>query len=312
MKIGWHLPCSTVEVTPQRLVESASNAEDAGFDSLWVNEHILVPASVDSPYPFSDDGAFAADPHSPYAEPLATLAFIAAVTSRAQLGTSVLISSYRHPLLMAKTAATVDLLCGGRLILGLGAGWMSEEFDALGVPFKLRGKSFDEHLEILHRAWTEPTLSYEGEVFRFAEVGVEPRPPRGGDLPVWIGTGRGRAALRRAVRWAQAVHMIPRDATTVDDVLAMRDAIDRACEEQGRESPPELTARARVRLGGEPGGYGVLAGSAESIAETLAKHAEAGVTHFVFDSRDVGYERMLRSIEPLAKALGAVGIGGAA
>jgi probable F420-dependent oxidoreductase len=308
MKIGWHLPCSTVDVTPQRLIESASTAEDAGYDSLWVNEHILVPAAVDSPYPFSDDGAFAADPHSPYAEPLATLAFVAAVTSRAELGTSVLISSYRHPLLMAKTAATVDLLCDGRLILGLGAGWMREEFEALDVPFGARGKSFDEHLEILQRAFSEPTLSYDGDVFRFDEVGVEPRPARG-QVPIWIGTGRTRVALRRAIRWASAVHMIPADPTTVDDITAMRAAIEAACEEEGRAEPPELTARARVRVGKYDGGYGVLAGSAEEVADALARHAEAGVTHFVFDCRDVGYERMQATIEPLATALQDVGIG---
>jgi probable F420-dependent oxidoreductase len=313
MKVGWHLPCSVTKVSARQMRESAVEGEAVGFDSLWTNEHIVVPALISSRYPFSDDGRLHAEPTSPYLEPLSTLAFVAGVTSRVELGVSVAVAALRHPLLMAKTASTVDVLSDGRLILGLGAGWLREEFDALDVPFDRRGRLFDEHLAILRDAWAHPTISADRDVYRFGEMGVAPLPVRPGGPPIWIGAGKTKVALRRTVQFADAVHMVPRDPHALEEILDIRAALEAACAAVGRAQPPLLTVRARVRLTGygEPGGWGVLAGSPERIAETLAAYADAGVAHFVFDARDVGYENMLRSMAPIAEALRAVELCGA-
>ena len=137
------------------LVDLARSAEAAGFDSLWTVEHVIFPDGYQSEYPYARSGKMAADASSPIPDPLIWLAFVAAATTTLRLGTGILILPQRNPLILAKEVATLDRLSGGRVELGIGVGWLREEFDALGVPFERRGARTDEWIDLMRAVWTE-------------------------------------------------------------------------------------------------------------------------------------------------------------
>jgi alkanesulfonate monooxygenase SsuD/methylene tetrahydromethanopterin reductase-like flavin-dependent oxidoreductase (luciferase family) len=138
---------------PEAARAIATTAEELGFESLWTVEHVVVPAGYESPYPYSPDGKMPAPDDTPLPDPLVWLAFAAASTSRIKLGTGIAILPQRNALIAAKEVATVDRLSGGRVLLGVGAGWLKEEFEALGVPFERRGRRLDEHIEAMRALW---------------------------------------------------------------------------------------------------------------------------------------------------------------
>ena len=175
--------------------------ERLGYHSVWVTEHVVVPVEIRSRYPYSADGRPAFAPDTPWSEAIVVLGLLAAVTDRIRLGTAVIPMTTRDPVSMAKQAATIDALSGGRLELGLGAGWMIEEAEVLGLPHDHRGARLDEAIDLMRRAWTQPTFSHRGRFWDFPEVGVHPQPPQGADLPIWIG-GTSRAAVRTTLERA--------------------------------------------------------------------------------------------------------------
>ncbi len=149
MKLGVFLPISGRAAGPATLMDAARRAEALGYDSIWTADRIIIPWEIKTPYHYSADQQFIVPPDRPFLEPLACLAFLAGCTERVLLGMSVLVLPYRPPLYSAKVAATIDHLSRGRLILGVGVGWMVEEFEALGVPFQERGARSDEQIRIL-------------------------------------------------------------------------------------------------------------------------------------------------------------------
>lgn len=183
---------------PEHAKAVAIAAEQAGFESLWAIEHIVVPQGYETQYPYSDSGRMPIGEDASLPEPLTWLAYVAAVTERIRLCTGVLVLPQRNPLLLAKAVASLDFLSGGRVTLGIGAGWLKEEFDALGFPFEGRGKRLDETIEILRRLWREPAASFEGEHFSFGPVICRPQPPSG-SVPIVIG-GHSEIAAKRAGR----------------------------------------------------------------------------------------------------------------
>jgi probable F420-dependent oxidoreductase len=173
-------------------------AEDAGADSLWVNDHLLMVEGGRSPYPFTPDGTIPWPIDLPWYECLTAASFLAATTSKCRIGTSVLILPQRKVLELAKTTATLDALSGGRLVFGIGAGWFAEEMEALGYRFQRRGQRTDEMIEVLRRCWTGRPHPFEGEEIAMPEKLVfEPRPSQPSGPPILVG-GMSRAALRRA------------------------------------------------------------------------------------------------------------------
>ncbi|MCH7836011.1 MAG: LLM class flavin-dependent oxidoreductase, partial [Chloroflexi bacterium] len=152
MEFGIHLPHVGPFTTPEAITAVARNAEQLGYHSLWVSDHIITPRKIDSAYP---GGRYRVQPEWPFLEPVSTLLFAAAVTKRIRLGTSVLVITQRQPVVLAKQLATLDFLSNGRLIFGAGAGWMKEEFQALNVPIANRGPRMAEYLEVIRRCWTE-------------------------------------------------------------------------------------------------------------------------------------------------------------
>ncbi|MCU0269044.1 MAG: LLM class F420-dependent oxidoreductase [Acidimicrobiales bacterium] len=180
------------------LVELATGAERAGFESLWTVEHVLYPDGYESTYPYDPSGKMAATPETPLPDPLIWLTWVAAVTTELRIATGILILPQRNPLVLAKELATLDDLSGGRLELGIGVGWLREEFEALGVPFERRGARTDEYVAVLRTLWGADHVSFDGEFARFSGVSVNPKPVRGA-VPIHIG-GHTRAAAERAGR----------------------------------------------------------------------------------------------------------------
>jgi probable F420-dependent oxidoreductase len=181
------------------LTELARLAEDNGFESLWTVEHVVVPAGYESQYPYSRDGRMPGGEDVPIPDPLVWLSFAAAVTRTIRLATGILILPQRNPVVLAKEVATLDVLSGGRVTLGVGVGWLKEEFDALGVPFDDRGPRTDEYIEALRALWREPEPTYSGKFAAFDRAKSFPKPAQAGGPPVVIG-GHTRAAARRAGR----------------------------------------------------------------------------------------------------------------
>jgi probable F420-dependent oxidoreductase len=181
-------------------LELCRAAEAAGFESLWGGEHVILPTTIESPYPYTADGKIPAEPETPIPDPLIWLAFAAAAAPTLRLGTCILIVPQRNPLVLAKELATLDRLSGGRVELGLGVGWLREEFDALGVPWERRGARNDEYVAAMRALWAGPHAEFHGEFVDFAPVTCSPRPIQE-SIPILVG-GDSEAAISRAVRIA--------------------------------------------------------------------------------------------------------------
>jgi probable F420-dependent oxidoreductase len=176
----------------------ATAAENAGFESVWTVEHVLVPIGYESEYPYDKSGKMPGGERTDIPDPLVWLSYVAACTTRIKLATGILIVPQRNPGVLAKEVATLDKLSDGRVVLGVGVGWLEEEFDALGVPFRQRGKRLDEYVRAMRELWASDDASYTGEFTSFQSVVSRPRPVNGA-VPVVVG-GHSEAAARRAGR----------------------------------------------------------------------------------------------------------------
>ncbi len=199
MKMGLAF-ASSVAIDGDSTLEICLRASGAGFESLWGGEHVILPDSISSKYPYSADGKIPAEPDTPIPDPLIWLAFAAAAAPTLRLGTCILIVPQRNPLVLAKELATLDQLSGGRVELGLGIGWLKEEFDALGVAWERRGARNDEYIAAMRALWAAPHAEFHGEFVDFPPVTCSPRPVNG-SIPVLVG-GHTDAAIQRAVRIA--------------------------------------------------------------------------------------------------------------
>ncbi len=199
MKFGLRY-CNTGRyVDPGLAIELLQAGEEAGFESAWTVEHTVVPAGYQSAYPYSADGKMAGGAEDfPLPDPLIWLAYVAAATWRIRLATGILILPQHNPVITAKQVATLDHLSDGRVMLGIGVGWLREEFDAIGAPFDDRGRRTDEYIGAMRALWTEDRPSFHGEFVNFEAAYCRPKPPNG-PVPVIVG-GHSRAAARRAGR----------------------------------------------------------------------------------------------------------------
>jgi probable F420-dependent oxidoreductase len=260
--------------------------ESYGFDSLWVSDHVVVPRNLTSRYPYSPDGSFPVPPDIPFLEPLATLLFVAAITERVQLGTTVLVLPMRNPIVTAKTLATLDVLSNGRLILGVGAGWMREEFELLDVPFERRGVRLDEYLQTVKALWTEEHPSFQGRFSHVENVGFAPKPVQQPHPPIWIG-GHSAPALKRVAQFGDAWH-----AAYVGPELLHKqfNEVREHAERLGRDpNSVQLTVRTRLPLGDPP-----------RAIEQLSACQELGVSHLVTEAFPADLDKARRLLEVLA------------
>ena len=200
MRFGVHLAGAGPHASPDRIARLAGHAERLGFDSVWLSDHVVMPLRFRSRYPYGQVGAFTVESARTYYEPLITLAWVACRTSSVRLGISVLVVPQRNPVLSAKQLATLDALSGGRLILGVGVGWLQEEFIALGAPdFARRGAVTNEYLQIFKTLWTQDPATFTGEFYRFQALHCLPHPVQKPHPPIWIGANA-ENTIRRAAR----------------------------------------------------------------------------------------------------------------
>jgi len=198
MRVGFRLPTSGRRVDANALLRQARALEAAGAASLWLSDHVVQPTVIRSRYPYAADGTAAWDPTGDYLEAVTVLAALAVATERVELGTAVLVVPQRAPVLLAKQLATVSALAGGRLALGVGAGWLAEEFAALGADFASRGRLLDEGIAVLRQAWTGTLPPRSGLQATWTdELAVRPVPVV--PIPILVG-GMGPAAMRRVAR----------------------------------------------------------------------------------------------------------------
>ena len=193
MKIGVPL----FLLRPEHMASVAQRAEELGFESVWIPEHLVFPTQITSPYPYAKDGVPPINPSTPLLDPLILLAQVAALTSRIRLGTNIYLLPLRHPLATARMAMTLDLICQGRLTFGVGAGWLEEEFQAVDVDFRSRGARLRECVRALKVLWTESEPEFHGKFYSFGPVKFEPKPVQKPHPPIIFG-GETDAALRRA------------------------------------------------------------------------------------------------------------------
>lgn len=272
MRIGAKVPTSGDLVSRISVGEAARTLEVAGFESLWVSDHVVMPRHIDSWYPFAADGRATWSPAAPWLDAVVALGAIAAATERAMIGTAVLVLPIRHPVELAKQLATVDVLSGGRLRVGAGAGWLREEFDALGVPFDSRGRRLEEWIAILRTCWTGRPEPFNGEHYSLPP-GVLCLPTPAHPLPILVG-GHSRPALRRAGSIGDGwLGQQALDSLDIAELTAARAAVAAAARRAGRDPEP-FPIVLRIVEG---------AGRADQLARRLPELERAGVDEVIVD-----------------------------
>ena len=310
MEFGFALPGRGPLAKPDLVLRMAARAEALRYDSVFVTDHVVLPASMArSVYPYSTTGRLAGGAAQDYLEPLAMLGWLAHATKRIRLGTSVLVIPYRNPLVTAKALATLDQLSRGRLILGAGVGWLREEFEALAAPpFAERGAVTDDYLGLMRRAWTTDPVTFAGRYYAIRDVHVLPKPVQPGGIPVWIG-GHTGAALKRAGTLGDAWHPIglrPPALLFPDEYAAKAKQVHAWAQRAGRNPesialtlrcPMEVRpARAKAAAGTRP----LFQGTAAEVLGDVRAYQAVGVSHFVFDPVVPELGRVLANMERFA------------
>lgn len=249
---------------PEGAVALAQAAEENGIESLWTVEHTVVPAGYQSAYPYSDDGRMPGPEDSDIPDPLIWLSYVAAHTRTIRLGTGILILPQRNPVVLAKEVATLDRLSGGRVELGVGVGWLEEEFDAIGVSFRDRGKRTDDHIEALRALWTQDRPTHHGPYVSFDDAISRPQPTQG-SVPIHVG-GHSAAAARRAGRLGDGFFPGRGSHEELAELIGLARS---AATEHGRD-PDDLVITA--------GGAGVMGKGALDEVKSLA---DLGVSRIV-------------------------------
>jgi probable F420-dependent oxidoreductase len=220
MKFGLMFANAGPFAFPENLAHLARTAEEVGIESIWTVEHVAVPVGYQSEYPYSKSGKMPGPENVPIPDPLLPLAFAAAVTKTLRLATGVVILPQRHPLYLAKELATLDVLSNGRAILGVGSGWLKEEFDAVGVPFSERGARTNEAIRALRSLWKEEPEAFDGKFYNWAPVQSNPKPVQRPGVPIVIG-GHADAAVRRAARYGDGFFPARGNYETLPALLAV-------------------------------------------------------------------------------------------
>jgi probable F420-dependent oxidoreductase len=294
MKLGICLPHYGRPIEVGRLLDVARRAEARGLDSIWVTDHVIVPRDMAIVY------------REAMLDPLAVLPWLAAVTERITIGTSVIILPYRSPLPVAKLLASVDVLSGGRLIFGAGIGWMEEEFAALGVPIRERASRTDEALTLIERVWTDEYPELDTRYHRLHGVQASPLPLQKPRPPIWIG-GSSDGAFRRTARHGDGWHATGTDHATFGQGAA---AVRRYWTEAGRQGDPELSFRVSLLVDGvhRPAadmgllrGRYAIRGSIGQVTEILRGYRDLGASHAVLDVSLSTYPAILETIDLLAQ-----------
>lgn len=291
MKLGINTGARGTMGTREAYKTVAQLAERIGFDFISVSDHVVVPAQIGSTYPYSEGGIWeTATPDGYSLEQLTTLAFLAGCTEKLQLVTSVTVIPHRPALLTAKILATADQLSNGRIVLGVGAGWLREEFEALQTdPYDARGKVTDEYISAFKELWANEAPSFKGEYVNFDKILFAPKPANGKSIPIWVG-GESNPALRRTAKLGDAWYPGSRNPKhRLDTPERLADGISKMhamAEKHGRD--PATVEIAYVVLTpldwnaqtGQDSARRIMTGTPEQIAEDIRAFKALGLTHF--------------------------------
>ena len=293
MEYGFYLPNSGAGAEPDALADIAKQGDRLGFYCMVMPDHILQPNQVDSTYPYSLTGDILAAGQSgdgEWPEQITTLAYLAGVTERIRLVTSVMIIPYRNPILTAKMLSTLDMLSKGRLILGAGVGWMEEEFELLDAPpFAERGAVTNEYLRAFIELWTKDNPKFEGKYVNFSDITFLPKPVQKPYPPIWIG-GQSKPAIRRAAQIGDCWHPVgaipaaPLEPEELaENLVLLRNYADKA----GRDpSTIQVSVKAPLYDSGDSSGpRRRFTGSADAVRQDVQTYSDVGVTHLIFDFR---------------------------
>jgi probable F420-dependent oxidoreductase len=293
MKFGVTIPNNWGIEDPQQVLALGPLAEELGYDSLWVMDHLFNTGYIRERLE-----------NRPYYHPLATLSYLAATTKRVLLGTSVLVLPYHNPVELAKYAATLDQMSGGRVTLGVGAGGMAEEFQALGIPMRRRGTLTNECIAIMKELWTNPSPSYHSRRWDFSGLRFSPKPFQRPHIPLWIG-GSSPAARRRAATLGDGWH--PSGVSPEEFSMGRREIRELAAAAGRNPDALAMSARVEVEIGGGPssarasGRSRVPGDDAEQIVGAIAAYQDAGVEHVVLALNSGDVPRITETMERIAQ-----------
>jgi probable F420-dependent oxidoreductase len=296
--------------TREGYIAVAEAAEKLGFGFISVNDHVVVPRDIASRYPYSDDGLWAGRTAGACLDQLATLAFLAARTERLQLLTSVMVVPQRQPVLTAKMLATVDILSGGRLIVGCGVGWLKEEFEALGAPpYAERGRATDEYIDAFKALWTEEAPAFRGTHVSFDNLMFAPKPVRKPHPPIWIG-GESAVAMKRAVRAGQGWYPASNNPQhRLDTTARLTDAVGelRRIAGAAKRDPDSIEVGYLVlwpvnwsAQAMDDGGRRLFTGTSADMAADAAALAQAGVRHICLTFQTASLPETLERMQRFA------------
>ena len=230
MKIGL-IPINIRMESLEQIVGTAQFIESLGFESVWTFEHVMVPVEYESKYPYSKDGKMGGSSDNPFLDPLIALTAVAAHTKTLRLGTGVNILSQANPLLLAKQAASLDVLSGGRFMLGAGIGWLREEFDAMGVPFERRGARYDDYVVAMRKVWSGEVVEHQSDFLNWSGFQSYPTPLQEGGVPIIIGGSKGKA-FERIAKLGDGWFAPTNDAASLAPML---EPLKAACDDAGRD-----------------------------------------------------------------------------
>ena len=293
MEYGFYLPNSGAGAEPDALADIAKLGDRLGFFCMVMPDHILQPNQINSTYPYSLTGDILAAGQSgdgEWPEQITTLAYLAGVTERIRLATSVMIIPYRNPILTAKMLSTLDMLSKGRLILGAGVGWMEEEFELLDAPpFAERGAVTNEYLQAFIELWTNDDPKFEGKYVNFSDITFLPKPVQKPYPPIWIG-GQSKPAIRRAAHIGDCWHpvgAIPAAPLEPEELAENLVLLYQYAEKAGRD-PATIQVSVKAPLydaGDSSGPRRRFSGSSDEVRQDVQTYSDVGVTHLIFDFR---------------------------
>jgi probable F420-dependent oxidoreductase len=307
MRYGFYLPTRGGCATPDAVEAIVRRGEALGFHSVMIADHVVFPTVIASKYPYTVSGVFPGGGDA--LEQLSLMAFVAGCTRRLRLVTSVMILPYRNPVVTAKMLATIDVLSRGRVTVGVGVGWLQEEFEALGAPgFARRGAASDEYLRIFKTLWTQDPASFSGEFYRFGPLRCLPQPMQKPHPPVWIG-GHSAPALRRVARYGDGWHPVganPAVPLPPAELRASLDQLFRLTEAEGRDpsaltisfKAPVYDASATTLDGAERRPF---SGTPQQLVDDVGTYEKLGVNELVFDFRSEHQTETLERMERFAE-----------
>lgn len=295
--LGIHLPVTGQNATPEHISEVAERAERIGLASVWTYERLMRPAE---PFMFGVGPMPLPESSNSVYDPLETLSFVAARTSRIQLGTSVVNSLFHNPVVLAKRLATLDRLSNGRLLAGIGQGWMAQEYAAAGIPQARRGAGFAEHIEAMRAVWGSNPVHFEGRYYQIPEAEVGPKPVRAGGPTLLVGAGA-PAALERAGRLGLGLTLVIFDW---DMTSGMLDAYRKALQAPEGQPPAPIVVQVNGAITEQAQDERMpLTGSLDQVIEDLTRLEALGVRHVIWNALDADTGEQLGHLEALKQRL---------